>query len=93
MKCSYVWTNSRDEEDDQGSSWESEAEEEKPEELASLYALDDEGEWCWPKRNRITRWSKRVDRRPTFHYIAAGCEGEQMSGGLNQLVHRKAGGA
>ena len=32
-----------DEEDDQGSSWKSELEEEKPEELACLEALDDEG--------------------------------------------------
>ena len=29
---------------------------EKAEEPESLGALDDEGEWCWPERNRITRW-------------------------------------
>ena len=31
---------------------------EKPEELAGLEAPDDEGEWFWPKRNRITRLGK-----------------------------------
>ena len=47
------WTNSMDQEDDQGSSWESESE--NAGELASVEALD-EGEWCWPRMNRITRW-------------------------------------
>ena len=56
MNCPYKWTNSIDEEDDQGSSWESEPEGKKAEELASVGTLDDEGEWCWPRRNRITRW-------------------------------------
>ena len=51
----FKWTNSIDEEEDQCSPWESELEGEKPEELASLEVPDDEGEWCWPKRNRITR--------------------------------------
>ena len=40
------------------------------EDLASLEAPDDEGGWCWPKRNRITRWGKRENQRPTFHYFA-----------------------
>ena len=31
---------------------------EKAEELASLQAPGDEREWCWPRRNRITRWRK-----------------------------------
>ena len=66
MNCPYSWTNSIDEEDDQGSSWESEPEGEKPEELACLEALDDEGEWCWPKRNRITRWRKREDQSANY---------------------------
>ena len=47
MNCPYKWTNSKDEEDDQGSSWESEPEGNKAEQLASLEALDGEGEWCW----------------------------------------------
>ena len=55
VNCSYKWTNSKDEEDDQGSSWESESEGDKADERASLEALDDDGEWCWPRRNRITR--------------------------------------
>ena len=37
-----------DEEEDHGSSGESEPEGEEQEALASLEALDDEGEWCWP---------------------------------------------
>ena len=44
-----------DEAEDHGSSWDSEPEGEEAEELASLEAPDDEGVWCWPKRNRITR--------------------------------------
>ena len=56
MNCPYKWTNNMDEEDDQGSSWESEPEGDKAEELASVGTPDDEGEWCWPRRNRITRW-------------------------------------
>ena len=70
-----------DEEDDQGSSWESEPGE-KPEELACLEALDDEGEWCWPKRNRITTWRKREDEVPLFHYLAEDDGEEQACGGL-----------
>ena len=77
-----LWTNSTDEEDDQGSLWKSELEGKQPEELASLEAPDDGGEWCSPKRNRITRWRKREDQRPTFHYLAEDDE-EQVSGGLN----------
>ena len=66
----HQWTNSIDEEDDQSSSWQSDLEEEKPEDLASLETPDDEGEWCWPKQNRISRWGKREDQRPTFHNLA-----------------------
>ena len=67
VNCPYKWTNCINQEDDQSLSWESELEGEKPEELASLEAPDNEGEWCWPKRNRITRWRKREreDQRPT----------------------------
>ena len=36
VNCPYKWTNSIDEEDDQGSSWESEPEGEQSEELASF---------------------------------------------------------
>ena len=46
-----------------GRSWESE-----PQKLVSLEAPDDEGEWCWPRWNRNTKW--RMDARPTFHYLA-----------------------
>ena len=46
----------------------------------------------WPIRNRITRWRKRVDQRPTFHYFPEDDEEEQVSGGLDHWVHRNAGG-
>ena len=56
VNCPYKWTNNIDEEDDQGSSWESEFEVgEKPEELASLEAPDNEGKLCWPKRKKSRR--------------------------------------
>ena len=44
--CPYKWTNSTDEEEDQGSLWENEDGREEAEELASLEAPDGEGEWC-----------------------------------------------
>ena len=47
----------------------------------------------WPKRNRITRWGKREDRRPTFHYIVEHDGEEQTFGELHHLVQRNAGGA
>ena len=92
MTCPCTWTNGIDEEEDQGSSWESELEGDKAEEPASLEARDDEGEWCWPRRNRITRWIMRMDPRPAFHYLAEDDEEEQVSGGLGHLVLRNAGG-
>ena len=92
MNCPCKWTNSIDEEDDQGSSWETEPNGEEAGELTSLEPPDDEGEWCWPRGNRITRWRRRVDPRPAFHYFAED-EDEQASGGLNHLVSRNAGGA
>ena len=58
----------------------------------SRHAPDDEGELCWPKWNGTTRWGKREDQRPTFHYFAED-EGEQASGGLNHVVQRTAGEA
>ena len=67
MNCPYKWTNSIDEEEDQGSSRESELEGEKEDEPASLEAPGPEGEWCWSRRNRITRWGKRMDPGPAFH--------------------------
>ena len=89
VKCPYKWSNTIDEEDDQGSSLGSEPEAGEPEYVASLEALDDDGEWCWSRRNRITRWRKREEQRPTFHYFAEDDGEEQTSGGLNQ----SAGGA
>ena len=71
----------------------SEPEGQNAEELASLETPDDEGEWCRPRRNRITRWSRRVDPRPAFHYLAEDDECEQTSRGLNHLVSRNARGA
>ena len=56
VNCPYKWVNSIDEEDDQTSLWESEAEGEKTEELASLETPDAEGECCWPEKSKITRW-------------------------------------
>ena len=79
VNCPYKWTNSIDEEDDQGSSWESELEGEKAEEIASLVICDDEGEWWWLRRNRITRWGKRIDPRPAFHYLAENDEDERTA--------------
>ena len=78
--------NSIEEEENRHSSWESEPEGEQAEELASLDAPDDEGEWCWPRRNRITRWRKRMDPRPAFHHFAEDDEEEHVSGELNHLV-------
>ena len=91
--CPYWWTNSIDEEDDQGSSWESEPEAEGSEELASLKAPDDEGGWFWPKGNRISCWRKRADPSPTFDYLAEDDEEEHVPGGLNHLVQLNAVGA
>ena len=54
---------------------------------------DEEGEWCWPKKSRVTRWGRRIDSRPAFHFLAEDDEGEQASGGLNHLVSRNARGA
>ena len=59
----------------------------------SLETPDDEGEWCWPRRNRITRWRRRVRPRPAFHHLAEDDEDLQASGGLNHLVSRNAFGA
>ena len=81
VNCPYRWANSKDEEDDQTSSWESELEGENTEELESLETPDGEGEWCWPKKGRVTRWRRRLDSRPG-----------QVSRGLNHLVSRRAAG-
>ena len=75
-----------DEEEDGGSSWESEPEGEQAEELASLEAPGDDGDWCWPGRNSITRWGQRVDPRLAFHYLAE----DDEEGELNHLVSRNA---
>ena len=88
----HKWANSIDEEDDQTSLWVSELEGENAEELGSLGTPDEEGEWCWPKKSRVTRWGRRIDSRPAVHYLAEDDEGEQASGGLNHLVPRNAGG-
>ena len=93
VTCTFEPSNSIDEEDDPSSSWRSEPEGKKPEELASLEAPDDEEEWCWPKRNRITRWRKREEQRPIFHNLAEDGGEELASGSLTHLVQRIAGGA
>ena len=36
--------------------WESEPKGENAEELASLETPDEEGDWCWPEKSRVTRW-------------------------------------
>ena len=69
-----------------------EPEGENAEELASLETLDEEGELCWPKKGRVTRWRRRIDSRPAVHCLAEDDEGEQASGGLNHLVSRSAAG-
>ena len=79
VNCPYKWANSKDEEDDQTSSWESEPEGENAEELASLETPDEEGEWCWPKKSRVTRLGRRIDSRPAFHNLAEDDEDEQTS--------------
>ena len=76
-----------DDVEDQVSSWESERERVKAEELAIWETPDDEREWCWPRRNRITRWRRRMGPRPAVHQLAEDDEDEQASGGLNHLVH------
>ena len=53
---------------------------------------DEEGEWCWLKKGRVTRWGKRINSRPAFHYLVEDDEGEQAFGGLNHLVSRNSGG-
>ena len=93
VNCPNKLANGIDEEDDQTSSWESEPEGENAEELASLEMLDEEGEWCWPKKSRVTRWGRRLDSRLAFHYPAEDDEDEQASRGLNHLVPRNARGA
>ena len=55
VNCPYKCANSIDEEDDQTSSWESELEGKNTAELASLETPDEEGEWCWPQKGRVTR--------------------------------------
>ena len=72
-----------DEEEDQGSSWESEFEGEKAEEVSRAWRH---------LANRNTRWVKRLDPRLAFHYLAEDDEDESVSGGLNHLVSRNAAG-
>ena len=91
MNCPYTWTSTIDEEDDESSSLESELEGEGPEELASLEPDDKRG-WRWPMRNRIIRWGKRSDPRPTFHYLTEDGGEEQALGGLKHLLRRHAEG-
>ena len=62
------------------------------EELASLETPDEEGEWCCPKKGRVTRWGRRIDSRPAVHYLAEEDEDEQVSRGLNHLVSGSAAG-
>ena len=61
-------------------------------ERTSLETHDEEGEWCWPKKSRVTRWGRRIDSRPAFQYLAEDDESQQASEGLNHLVSRNAGG-
>ena len=67
---------------------ESELQEEKPQTFPSLEAPDDEGELVLAQKGR-----KRMDSRPTCHYLAEDYEEEQVSGELNHLVQRNAGEA
>ena len=91
VNCPYKWANSKDEGNDHTSSWESETGGENAEELLSLETPDEEGEWCWPEK-RVTRWGRRTDSRPAFHYLAEDDEDEQASRRLNHLVSRSATG-
>ena len=52
---------------------------------------DEEGEWWWPKKSRVTRWGRRINSR-AVHYLAEEDEDEQVSRGLNHLVTRSAAG-
>ena len=57
VNCPYKWANSvarKMIKHHRGR--ESEPEGENAEELASLETHDEEGEWCWPKKGRVTRW-------------------------------------
>ena len=77
---------------DQTSSWESELEGENAEELASPETLDEEGEWCWPKKGRVTRWGRRIDSRLAVHFLAEEDEDEQVSRGLHHFASRISAG-
>ena len=89
VNCPYKWTNSTDEEDDQGSSLESDLEGENAEELASLMTRESgagpegtespDGESEWTQGQHVTTLAED--------------ENEQVSGGLNHLVQQKAEGA
>ena len=92
VNCPNKWANSMDEEDDQTSSWESELEGENAEELASVETHDEEGEWCWLEKGRVTRWRSRIDSRRAVHCLAEEDEDELVSRGLNPLVSRNAAG-
>ena len=70
----------------------SEPEGENAEELEGLATHDEEGEWCWPKKRRVTGWGRRIDSRPAVHYLAEEDEDEQVSSGLNHLASRSAAG-
>ena len=57
------------------------------------HKMTNEKGWCWPRRNRITSWRKRVDPKAAVHNFAEDDEDEQVSGGLNHLVPLTAGEA
>ena len=69
-----------------------EPEGENAEELVSVETHDEEGEWCWSKKGRVTRWERRIDSRPAVHYLAEEDEDEQVSRELNHLASRSAAG-
>ena len=72
---------------------ESEADGQKAEELDRLEAPDYEGELVLAQRNRIIRWRKPEDQRPTFHFFGEDDDEEQACGGVNHWVQRNAEGA
>ena len=94
VNCPYKWTNSIDEEKDQGSSWESVSLKEKRQKSSrACRHLVTRESGVGPEGTESPDGGKRMDPRPAFHYLAEDDEEEQASGRLSHLVSRNAAGA
>ena len=73
VNCPHKWTNSiEEEEEDQGSSWESEFEGEEAEKLASLEAPDDEGERHLAQKEQNHQMEKATGRKTSISPLCRG---------------------